>query len=98
MHLFHNSSASVVWVGTTTILVELRFAGLVPIAELLSPFSFAQSFVDATVERCWRKGIAEANCAVVIFDCDGSESGEQKCRLSFLGSFSYSQDDEVSLM
>jgi hypothetical protein len=71
--------------------VESRFVDRISIRELLSPFSYAQTFVEAAVEESARKGVAQANSVVVVFNCDYSMPATGQCRLTFLGSFPYSQ-------
>ena len=69
--------------------VESRFTDEVGLANLLQPFSYADSFVEAAMQEGSRKGVVRVNCAVVVFNCHCSAEGRGP--LIFLGSFPYVQ-------
>lgn len=64
------------------------------IAELLKPFSYAESFVQAVVERATTAEIARAHAAILLYDFEYAPAGglvPANSTVSFLGNFSYTR-------
>jgi hypothetical protein len=56
---------------------------------MIGGFSYGASFVDAVVAAAAKRGLREANAAVLLFDCKYHKDTDTNKRLTWLGSFAY---------
>lgn len=57
--------------------------------DLIGPFSYSSSYVDAALRETAKLGIKEANTAILIFDCDYKKNEDAEGAMKFIGAFPY---------
>lgn len=72
-------------------LQEANYFGneLLSVKEILSPFSYADSFLESAVRSAEQKQIQRANIGILLFDFLYEENSVKTDKIVFIGSFEY---------